>query len=216
MNKKNQSGFANNLLIATISLSVLSALAIAAAVWGIINYNDQKTNADSRTIEAVAVAKKEQADSDEAKFSAREKDPNRQFAGPDDYGSLSFDYPKTWSVYINKDTSTGGGYEAYLNPLTVPTVSASQQYALRVTIQDKDYDQVIATYGPLVKNGSLNSSSVAANGVNGTRFDGAFSKDIRGSAVIFKIRDKTLTLRTDAETFKNDFNTLIPTIKFNQ
>jgi hypothetical protein len=62
----------------------------------------------------------------------------------------------------------------------------------------------------------LNSSSVAANGVNGTRFDGAFSKDIRGSAVIFKIRDKTLTLRTDAETFKNDFNSLVPTIKFNQ
>jgi len=216
MSMKNQKGFANNLLIATIGLSILSALSIAAAIWGIINYSDQKTNVDGKITEAVAVAKKEQADSDETKFTAREKDPSRQFAGPDDYGALSFDYPKTWSVYINKDTSSGGSYEAYLNPLSVPTVSSSQQYALRVTIQDKDYDQVIKTYEPLVKNGSLSSSSVKANDVNGTRFDGTFSKDIKGSAVVFKIRDKTLTLRTDAETFKNDFNKLIPTIKFNQ
>lgn len=216
MHIKNQKGFANNLLIATIGLSILSFLSIGAAIWGFVSYNNQKTDVDSRVAEAVALAKKEQADSDEEKFTAREKEPNRQFAGPDDYGGLSFDYPKTWSVYVNKDTSSGGSYEAYLNPLTVPTVSVSQQYALRVTIQDKDYDQVIKTYEPLVKNGSLTSSSIKVNDASGTRLDGTFSKDIKGYAVIFKIRDKTLTMRADAETFKNDFNKIVPTIKFNQ
>jgi len=57
---------------------------------------------------------------------------------------------------------------------------------------------------------------VKADGNNGTRLDGAFTKDIRGYAVIFKIRDKTLTIRTDANTFKSDFNKLINTIKFNE
>ena len=71
---------------------------------------------------AVAEAKKEQATLDEDKFAQREKEPNRQFVGPDDYGRLTFDYPKTWSVYVARDTSRGGTYEAYLNPITVPPV----------------------------------------------------------------------------------------------
>ncbi len=210
-------GAANNLLIATIGLSILSAAACAAAVWGIINYNAQKTDVNGKIASAVAVAKKTQADSDEAKFAARDKEPNRQFVGPDDYGRLTFNYPKTWSVYVDQDASNGGTYSAYLNPISVPPVSNStQQYALRVTIESKDYDKVIAGYENLVKKGDLVASAVTANGASGTRLDGNFSKDIRGSAVIYKIRDKTATLRTDADTFKPDFNALVATIKFNQ
>jgi hypothetical protein len=67
----------------------------------------------------------------------------------------------------------------------------------------------------LVNKGDLKSSAVQINGEAGTRLDGAFSKDIRGSAVIFKIRDKTVTIRTDADTFKADFDALVATIKFN-
>ncbi len=203
-------------LLLVIGLSLLSAIAIGIAVWSFINYNEQKTNVDGKIAEAVATAKKEQADLDEAKFAAREKEPNREFVGPDDYGRVTFNYPKTWSVYVNKDVAKGGTYEAYLNPVSVPAVTTTQQYALRVTIEEKDYDQVIANYGTLVRRGDLRTSATSANGVNSTRIDGSFSKDIRGSAVIYKIRDKTLTLRTDADTFKADFDALIATIKFNQ
>lgn len=204
------------LMIITICLIVLLVGASVLSVWLYINYSDQKNNVDTKVSAAVATAKNEQATSDEEKFAQREKEPLRQFVGPDDYGRVSFSYPKTWSAYVNKDVSSGGTYEAYLNPITVPPISATQQFALRVTIEEKDYDKVIATYDPLVKKGSLKTSSVAADGNNGTRLDGSFSKDIRGSAVIFKIRDKTLTVRTDAETFTADFNALISTIKINQ
>ena len=202
--------------VATICLIVACVAFIALAVWSFINYYDQKTNVDSKVSTAVMVAEKEQADTDEAKFTEREKEPNRDFVGPDDYGGLTFSYPKTWSVYVAKDASKGGTYEAYLNPVTVPTVSTSQQFALRITIEEKDYDKVIDDYSDLVESGDLKSSSfTTTDGVIGTRLDGNFSKDIRGSAVIFKIRDKTLTVRTDADTFKTDFDTLISTIKFN-
>jgi hypothetical protein len=67
-----------------------------------------------------------------------------------------------------------------------------------------------------VKKGSLRSSATSANGNNGTRLDGNFTKDIRGSAVIYKIRDKTVTIQTDADTFKPDFENIIKTLNFNQ
>jgi hypothetical protein len=66
-----------------------------------------------------------------------------------------------------------------------------------------------------VKSGALQSSTIKINGVDSTRLDGNFTKDIRGSAVLFKIRDKTVTIRTDADTFKPDFDALVASIKFN-
>jgi len=74
---------------------------------------------------------------------------------------------------------------------------------------------VIEDYKDLVKSGKLTTSSVKANSQNGTRLDGSFTKDIRGAAVIYKIRDKTAIIRTDADTFKPDFENLIKTITFN-
>ena len=211
-----QSGIISGWMFATISLALLFVTVSGLAIWAFVNYTDQKDNVDTKVDTAVSAAKKAQADSDEAKFIARDKEPNRGFVGPDDYGRVTFNYPKTWSVYVNKDVANGGTYEAYLNPVVVPPVNAAQQYALRVTIEERDYDKVLTTYDSLVKKGDLKSSTVSADGSNGTRFDGSFTKDIRGSAVIFKIRDKTLTVRTDANTFKVDFDALIKTIKFNQ
>jgi cytoskeletal protein RodZ len=212
---KSENGVVNQSLIITISLIVLVVITSSLAVWAFVSYREEKTNVEGKKDLAVATAKKEQADSDEEKFAQREKEPQRQFAGPDDYGRLMFNYPKTWSVYEASSTSERGNYQAYLNPIIVPSVSDEQQYALRVTIEQKDYDQVVKSYESLVKKGDLRSSAVTTNGHNGTRLDGNFSKDIRGSAVIFKIRDKTVTLRTDADTFKTDFDTLIKTIDFN-
>lgn len=214
--KNQQAGFADKRLITIITLSLVSAVLLGLAIWAFINYLDQKTDVDTRVANAVSTAEKNQADADEAKFAKIEKEPNREFVGPDDYGRVTFQYPKTWSVYVDKDVTNGGTFSAYLNPVMVPPVSVAQQFALRVTIEEKDYDKVLANYDSAVKKGDLKSSSIKANGVNGTRIDGTFSKDIRGSAVIFKIRDKTLTIRSDANTFQADFDKLVQTIKFNQ
>lgn len=211
-----QQGAVSGSLIAIIGLAVLVVATGSMAIWAYVSYNEQKTNVQGKIDLAVAEAERQQIIDDEAKFAEREKEPNRQFAGPDDYGRLVFDYPKTWSVYVARDVSKGGTYEAYLNPITVPPVSQTQQYSLRVTIEEKDYDQVVKSYESLVKKGELRTSATSANGNSGTRLDGNFSKDIRGSAVIYKVRDKTITLRTDADTFKPDFENIIKTINFNQ
>ncbi|MET0980167.1 MAG: hypothetical protein ABWX90_02845 [Candidatus Saccharimonadales bacterium] len=213
---KNEAGAVSGSLIAIILLSILFLVAGSVAIWAYMNYSEQKTNVDSKIKLAEAIATKAQSDKDLTYFNEQEKLPNRLFVGPDDYGRLIFDYPKTWSVYVAKDVTEGGSYLAYLNPVTVPPVSDEQQFSLRVTIEQNDYDKVLKTYDNLVKKGDLRSSGFTANGNAGIRFDGNFTKNIRGSAVILKVRDKTVTVRTDADTFKPDFENIIKTINFNQ
>lgn len=211
-----QKGAISGTTIVISSLAFLLVVLGGVAIWSYMQYFEAKTDIDGKIAVAEAEAAKEQAEKDEEKFLEREKEPNRQFVGPSDYGRVTFEYPKTWSVYEAKDASTGGTYEAYMNPIVVPAVKNSERFALRVTVEDSDYDNALDRYQGLVKKGDLKSSAVAANGVNGTRLDGNFTKDIRGSAVLFKIRDKVLTVRTDAEVFKTDFNKLIKTIEFQQ
>lgn len=204
------------LLIFTIVFAVTTLAGLGVAIWAYINYKDQKDNVDSKITTAVAVAKKDQAEKLQLSFEEAEKEPNRAFVGPDDYGRLSFKYPKTWSAYVPEDASRGGDYKAYFNPGVVPPIKTDQQFALQVNIEEKDYDKVLQTYSTRVGSGKLSSSSVKADSQNGTRLEGEFSDDIRGYAVIFKIRDKTVTIRTDAEVFKADFDALIQTITFNK
>lgn len=210
-----KTAYAGNTTPILIGSIVFAVVATGAAIWGIYNYVDQKTDVDARVAQAVADAKKTQADELEAEFAAKEKEPNRSFYGPDDFGRLTFKYPKTWSLYVAEEATSGGTYEAYLNPVSVPPIDTKTQYALRVTIDTDDYDNVIDDYSSDVDKGDLRSSAFSANGHTGTRFDGNFSDDIRGIAVVVKIRDKTATIRTDANTFKADFENLIKTIDFN-
>ncbi|AHB42442.1 hypothetical protein RAAC3_TM7C00001G0596 [Candidatus Saccharibacteria bacterium RAAC3_TM7_1] len=213
--QKNQAGSATVVLL--VVLSVTTVLFGAGAVYAFVNYVDQKSNVDARVGQAVATAERQQAEKDQADFIEKEKLPNREYVGPSDYGSVSFSYPKTWSVYVANDGSNGEEFKAYLNPVVVPPVDKeSQRFALRVLVTNTQYDQAIQQYQGLVQQGDLKSSAIRINGHDGTRLDGKFSEDIRGAAVLFKIRDKTLVVRTDADTFKTDFTKIIKTLDFNQ
>lgn len=201
--------------VAVIALTILLAVAGSLAIWAFVEYNNASTDVQGKIDLAVSQAEKEQAEADEKKFAEREKEPNRTFVGPDDFGRVSFSYPKTWSVYVANDGSNSDTYEAYLNPVEVPPVKKDERYSLRVTIESEDTDEVLSDYEKLIEKGDLKSSVFRSKGLEGTRLDGAFDKNIRGSAVIFKVRDKALTIRTDAETFKPDFEKLIKTIEYN-
>ena len=210
-------GAINSQLVAIIGLLILVVGLSGFAAWMYVQYSEQKTNVDGKISVAESAAKKEQADADEVKFNEREKEPNREFAGPDDYGRVSFKYPKTWSVYVASDATTNNAkYAAFLNPIVVPPVSSTAaRFALRVTIENVPYDKSLEEYQAAIKKGDLKSNPITVNNHDGTRFDGSFSKDLRGSAVLFKVRDKTVTIQTDADTFLPDFENIIKTIDFN-
>lgn len=203
-----QAGSVNPLLISSILLALLSAGLGGLSVWSFANYQDQKHNTDAKIEVAVTKAKTVQSAELEKNFIEREKQPYTKFNGPDDLGHVMFDYPKTWSVYVDNN-GANGDYEAYLNPVSVPTVSPSQPFATRVVIDDRTYEETLRSYEGLVKKGSLKSTPVTANGFTGVRLDGKFSNTREGSSVIFKVRDKTLLISTDATAFRADFDGVV-------
>lgn len=187
-------------------------------IWSFVNYTDARDDVDSKIAVAVAEAKKEEAEKQTQYFAEREKEPNRTFTGPENYCSVSFDYPKTWSAFESKSVVNGGDYEAYLHPYLIPPLGSDQQYALRVKIEQKDYDQVVQSYDSLVRKGDLKQSTTTSEGKQGVRLSGNFSKNIRGDAVIYKCLDKTITIRTDVpsgNSLHSDYETLIKTLDFN-
>ena len=210
-----ESGSANPLLIASILLALLATGLAGFGIWAYTNYLDQKHNTDTKIEKAVTESKKVQAEVLEKDFLEREKQPYTKFNGPDDLGHVSFDYPKTWSVYVAKNASPAD-YEAYLNPGVVPTVSNQQPFAARVVISGRTYESTLKSYEGIVKKGDLKTSPVTVNGFTGVRLDGKFSNYREGSSVIFKVRDKTLILSTDANAFRADFdNVILKSLDFN-
>lgn len=204
--------------IVIIGLSLIAATFIGLFIWMLVSYNDAKTDLDGKISLAVANAVDEKSAELELEFAEREKDPYQDFSGPEDYGQLSFKYPKTWSVYIDSDASKGGNFEAYFNPGEVNPVSATTINALRVVIRDKSFDEIAAEYEKEMnkKGANLSIESIKINNLAANRYTGTIpGTELNGYIVIFKIRDKTAILRTDSVLFKDDFDKVLSTVTFN-
>lgn len=211
-----QRGAINSQLLIMIALLVLIVGLSGLSAWLYVQYDEQKTDVDGKITVAVAEAKKTQSEIEAKKFAEREKEPRREFAGPEDYGSLSFKYPKTWSVYLAEDPSTSSSrFSAFLHPVVTPPInSKSARFALTVTIENVAYDRALDRYKNLIQKDQLRSSPITVNGHEGTRLDGMLRTQILGSAALFRVRDKTITITTEAETFREDFDTIIQTVDF--
>lgn len=216
MKHKGERGSVSGLLIANLTLILLSLVLGSVMIWALVSYNDQRQNVDAKIQKAVAEAKKQQYDSDAKTFAEREKQPYKQFVGPSELGRVTFDYPKTWSAYVGSDGGQGTSYEAYLHSGVVPPTISRQPYALRVSIDSRSYDQTLQQYQSSVQSGDLKSMAVTVNGFSGNRLDGKFPGGFEGSMVIFKVRDKSLRLYTETPVFRSDFdNIALKTLKFN-
>ncbi len=208
-----ESGQVNPLLISNIITALLVIGLTGLSIWLYSQYTYYKDDTGKIVAAEVNKAKTAQQKEDEQKALEREKLPTRTFQGPADLGSVSFQYPKTWSVHIARNVNA---LEAYLQPDVVPPLSTTQPYATRVLVEDRPYEVVVKTYDGLVKKGDLRSNPATIEGFSGIRLDGKFSKDREGSVVLFKVRDKTLTIASDSISFKNDFdNTILKSLKFN-
>ena len=213
--KKNNTGLIKTIVI--IGLSLVAATFIGLFVWINIEYTDVKNNLDEKVAAAVNKAEEEQRDKLEAEFAEREKEPFKDFAGPIDYGSLSFKYPKTWSVYVAEAATAGGDFNAYFNPGQVDAVGDETINALRVSILDKSFEEVTEDYKKEMEqeDSGLTVESVTVGNVAANRYTGKIPKtELSGIIVTFKIRDKAVVMQTDSMTFKDDFDKILSTVTF--
>jgi len=211
----------NNTLIETIILiavCVIAAIAIVFAVIFFMQYNELKVNYDSDKNLEVAEAVKKQEDVDKANFAEQEKLPKTPFTGPSDYGSISFEYPKTWSVYVDSDGTNNSDYKAYFKPAWVDPVSDSaSRYALRFQILNRQYTTVQSDYESKVKNGEMTSSvfNADSNKMTGIKYEGKIEEGIQGIVVLVKVNDKTAIFQMDAEVYRKDFEELLKSLRRN-
>jgi len=201
-------------IIILVIVSLVAVAGIGLAVYFYLQWDESRTNVDGQIAEAVAVAREDQQRMAEENFAQREKEPFLEFLGPTDYGSLSFKFSRTWSVYVAKDASQGGDFEAYFNPGRVNAVGPNTINALRVTIVNQPFETVQTTYDNLVKSGKLTQSVFQLGAITGSRYEGEFNANITGIMVMFKIPNypQTAILRADAMGFRVDFDKLIQTI----
>lgn len=200
--------------IALIVVSLLSVTFLGLFIWMFVQWDSVKTDVDGQIDAAVAQAEYDVATQKDAEFAEKEKYPYSTFAGPVDYGELTFEYPKTWSVYVERDGNDGNDFQAYFNPSQVNSVNDRTVMALRVSILNQSVDSVMRQYQDFVTEGRLSASSRTINGSAANVFTGTLPNELVGAVAILKIRDKTAVIQTDAEIFLDDYYRLLDTVRF--
>jgi hypothetical protein len=211
---------------AAVIFAVLFVLTLIFGLWTFSKEQDYKKNSDAKSAVAAATAKKQQQVEDQAKYDAANKQPYKTFTGPTVYGTVSFNYPKNWSVYLDQ-TNQNEPVNAYFYPDIVPAINSSAAYPLRLEISSSDYAQIVSQYTQTVTAGSLKSSAYVppkltgtANVQPGVKLDGLFgqqgnSSGQQGSMVIIKVRDKTMQIYTQSPDGLTDFNSVVlPSLTF--
>ncbi|MDO4730038.1 MAG: hypothetical protein Q4A96_02470 [Candidatus Saccharibacteria bacterium] len=215
--KRRDSGALGRLIALVIGCLLASAAIIALLIF-FLKSRDIDLNSESWTAKAIESGKLEQQQEDDARYLEEDKKPFIEFKGvPSDLGALSFTYPRTWSVYVDEDGSNRSEYSAYFRPSEVlPTDKESSRYALRLKIVDRQYTEVQAEYNnneglTAVVGGTTKSD----NGVSMIRYDGTIDEGITGSVVLVEINDKTAILQTDADTYEDDYELVLKSLKRN-
>ncbi len=202
--------------IVIIVLSLIAVTFIGLFIWMYDKWDKASTNLNGQIDTAVAVAVEKNTAHLQNEFAEKEKFPKLRFAGPVDYGELSFLYPKTWSLYEAKSAANGGDYEAYLHPGKVPENGTNTINALRVTIRNQAFDKVVAELKNSVTQGNLALSIKTINKENANLYRGKISDNLQGLIAIIRIRDKTAILQTDALIYEKDFQEILDSVSYNK
>lgn len=206
------SGHGSSMLL-TITLVALLLLSLGFGIWAFMGRQDYKNKSDQKAAAAVEKAKKEQAIQLNAQFAEQSKSPYKVFSGSPTYGSISFNYPKTWSAYV--DTNGSQPINGYFHPDQVPGLQSKTAFALRLELVDTDYTQVVGQFNSKIKTGVVKAKAYlppklngVANVQPGTMLSGQVGseKTQQGTMLVIKVRDKTLLISTLSNSFLKDFS----------
>jgi len=220
----NQDGASTGLVVSVVCLSILSIGLVIFAVWAYGGKQDNKNNVDTKVTAAVNVAVSKQASVDSAKYAQASKFPLDTYNGPEAYGSIVMQYPKSWSAYLNSYTSASGGnnstsvVDAYFNPEIVPSVAnQSSIFAVRLQVLNQSYTQSLQTIQQAQGVTAVANTLPKLPGVVGVEATGpiAGQDSTSETMVILPIRSETLEVWTDGTQYLSDFNNIIlPNLSF--
>lgn len=204
-------------IVIIVIISLVATTFIGLFVWMYFQWDAAKTDVDGQIQKASAIAVKANADKLESDFIEREKYPYNKFSSPEEFGSLSFEYPKTWSVYVAND-KTGDKYEAFLHPGVVNAINRKDIYALRISIINQRLEKALEKYNRAVEDGKMSLTIREVGGENANLFVGTLpdNKDLQGNVLIIKIRDKVAIIQSDAMAFNDDYHKILDSVTYNK
>lgn len=206
---------------------VLAVLLLASLIGNFTLYSsrqDYKTKSDQKAAAAALAATKAENARLSAQFDAANKAPYKTYQGSNTYGSITFSYPKTYSVYTDEN-GTDTPINAYFYPDQVPSVQSNVAYALRAELVNTAYADVLSDFQSEISAGTVKAVAyvppkmkAVANVSPGMLLTGPISSensDAQGSLAVIKVRDKTLKIYTESTAYNSDFNNIVlPSLTF--
>jgi hypothetical protein len=209
-----QAGMLNVLLIPLVLVIVVLLAIGGMAYYYYGQYQDYKNNTDQKVAVAVTKAKQQTSDEKDKAFAEKLKSPYTIYNGPEEFGSLRIQYPRTWSAYVDAPSGqTNRPINGYFAPAQVPSINdRNNSFALRVYVVQQPYDQLLKPYQQKQQRGLATIQPYQSPNIPnivGVRIDGEVQQDKQGAMIILPFRDKTLEMWTESKDYKNDFDTII-------
>jgi hypothetical protein len=217
--KHNQNGATNVLLIPLIATVVILIAAAGFGAWAFSSRQVYKNDSDQKVAAAVTVANQQTTTKLNATFAQEEKDPLNTYTGPEAYGSVVVQYPKTWSAYVN-DTGSGAALvDGYFEPGVIPALTGTNSiFALRLQVTNTTYSQTLLSYQGEQSSGlaTIAPYQLAKDpSVIGVEVTGQLLNGRTGTMVIMPLRSQTLEVWTESSQYLTDFNqSILPNLSF--
>lgn len=206
-------------LIISLIVSLLLLLgAIGFGVWAYGGREDYKNNVDQKISAAVDVAKQQKSEEKDKEFIEKEKNPYKTYKGPSTFASINITYPKTWAAFVTETDKSSNPVDGYFHPNFVPGVQSGTAFALRIQMVNQPYNQQLKEFESKTKQGKVKVSPYKAPKVPdvlGSRIEGEINTGQKDYMVMFPVRDKTLKVWTESESFLKDLDGIIlPNLTF--
>lgn len=209
-----EQGSVAGLLLVVMTIGFI--IAGAFGVWAFAGMQANKTNLDQKIAKATEAAVAEAETKKEKEFTEREKNPYRNYRGSSTYGSLTFDFPKSWNVYAVEKT-TGTLLDFYCHPGLIPGLEKDVNFAFRTQIVDTAYEKEADKMASLIKNGKVKAEPFRPEKVDselGLRVTGEIVSGKKGVMILLPQRDKTIKMWTETEEYLTDFEKILESMTF--
>lgn len=199
-----------------ILMTILFLGALGFALWAFAGMQENQSNLDEKIAAASAIAVEKAEAAKEADFAEREKNPFRQYAGPAQFGSVTFSYPKTWSMYLEQ-AEKGTVLDLYAQPNQIVGLGSENSFAFRVQILSTSYDREAEKIQKLAEDGKATVTAFRPVNVPselGLRAVGEVDNKKQGVLVLLPQRDKTIKIWTESTDYSGDFDAIIASLTF--
>jgi len=216
MEKRGQLGILNTAGLVAGFMSLAFVLSMGFGVWAFSGMQENQKDLDSKIATATEVAVQEAESAKDVEFAEEQKTPFKKYVGSATYGSLSFEYPKTWSVYAEEKTS-GTILDFYGQPDLIPGISKTVTFVFRAQILGSAYDTEVKKFDSIAKSGKVTVTAYRPDKVQsqlGVIVRGEIATGKTGVLVLLPQRDKTFKLWTESNDYLNDFDGILKSISF--